>query len=87
LLDVCFVPLQEAAHEPLRLGPRESGHFPEERIRVDPRSPRGVVQKGQRDHDVAAVLALVQDRRRGQSSSRSREASSPEPIDEDRRRM
>jgi len=87
-LDLCFVPLQKAAHEPLRLGPRQSGHLPKAGVRVDPRSPRGVVQKGQRDHDVAVVLALLQDRRRGQSSSRRRQvASLPEPIDEDRRRM
>ena len=68
-------------------GLARAAHLPEVGVGVDPRPPRGAVQKGQRDHDVAAVLALVQDRRRGQSSSRSREASSPEPIDEDRRRM
>ena len=41
LLDLCFVSLQKAAHEPLRLGPRETGHLPEAGVRVDPRSRRG----------------------------------------------
>jgi hypothetical protein len=69
-------------------GLARAAHLPEVGVGVDPRPPRGAVQKGQRDHDVAVVLALLQDRRRGQSSSRRRQvASLPEPIDEDRRRM